>query len=144
MIDDHGDISCAGCMAVWVGVGLVGLTALGFAGQAGMIDARLMQDLSLWVRDVMMPALAFAVTATLALVLMVLGITVLAATGASAIRRTLRAVENMAAGLALRLEDTGKKKRDETTPNAARLAEPEPDTNIAYYEDAQSTQKLER
>lgn len=48
----------------------------------------------------------------------------------------LRHAENAVAGLALRMEDGRKKKRDEYDAYYdARLAEPEPDTNIAYYEE---------
>lgn len=79
--------------------------------------------------DAMMPLMASMAAVALGIALATLGAGWL-----------LRHAENAITGLALRLEDGRKKKRDEYDAYydqliADRLSDPEPEPNIAYYED---------
>lgn len=144
MIDDESGFSCAGLLG---GLAMLFALCCGFVigvnlttGQTIVIDTTMMPSIAQWFTEVGIPGLTFSLAFVVGLTV---GFTFVLLVGDWILKRA----ENAAAGLALALEDTRKKKRDEYDAYYdARLDEAsyEPDTNIAYYEDGKSTQEMER
>lgn len=133
MIDDESGFSCAGLLgglALFFALCCAFVISVNFTtGQPIVIDSKIMLQAVPELLEALRPLVYFAY------ILPVVTVLVIFAVGIS--RWLLRGAENAVTGLALALQDTRKKKRDEYDAYYdARLDEAsyEPDANIAYYD----------